>query len=125
MGVAAAPSGPTPERARQLRIAGLITGGVGALAVVGGVVMGLRARSLSTEVTNDANAGMFSQSKFDSGERAQTLELVGYGIGAAALIGGGLLYYFGARQGDHEEAAPTVGVAFDRTGARAALRMAF
>lgn len=125
VGVGAAPSGPTPERARQLRIAGLITGGLGALVVVTGVVMGLEARSLSKEVTNDANAGMFSQSKFDSGERAQTFELVGYGIGAAALVGGGLLYYFGARKGDHDEATPTVGVAFDGTGARAALRMGF
>jgi len=124
-GVAIASSGPTPGRAHQLRIAGLVTGGVGALAVVGGVVMGLRARSLSTEVTADANAGMFSQSKFDSGERAQTLELVGYGVGAAALVAGGLLYYFGSRHGERDDAAPTVTVAIDSTCARAALRIGF
>jgi hypothetical protein len=124
IGLAASPE-TTPEHARQLRVAGLITGGVGVLAVAGGVVMGLRARSLSSEVTADASAGMFSQGKFDSGEHAQTLEFIGYGIGAAALIGGGLLYYFGARRADHEDAAPAVGVAFDGTGARAALRMAF
>jgi hypothetical protein len=123
--VRVSPGGPTPERARQLRIAGLITGGVGVLAVAGGVVMGLRARSLSNEVTDDANAGMFSQSKFDSGEHAQTWELVGYGVGAAALITGGLLYYFGSYPDDHEGATPAVGVAFDRRAAGATLRTAF
>lgn len=124
-GVAIASPGPTPGRAHQLHIAGLVTGGVGALAVVGGVVMGLRARSLSNEVTADAYAGMFSQSKFDSGERAQTLELVGYGVGAAALVAGGLLYYFGSRQAEGDDAAPTVTVAIDSAGARAALRVRF
>lgn len=123
--VRVSPGGPAPERARQLRTAGLITGGVGVLAVAGGVVMGLRARSLSNEVTSDANAGMFSQSKFDSGEHAQTWELVGYGVGAAALITGGLLYYFGSHHDDHGEATPAVGVAFDRNAAGATLRMAF
>ena len=123
--VRVSPGGPPPERARQLRIAGLITGGVGVLAVAGGVVMGLRARSLSNEVTDDANAGMFSQSKFDSGEHAQTWELVGYGVGAAALITGGLLYYFGSHPDDHGEATPAIGVAFDRSAAGATLRMAF
>ncbi|HZL21103.1 MAG TPA: hypothetical protein VFG23_25435 [Polyangia bacterium] len=124
-GVVSAAPGPTPERARQLRIAGLITGGVGVLAVAGGVAMGLRARSLSSEVTSDANAGNFSQGKFDSGEHAQTLEVVGYAVGAAALIGGGLLYYLGSHHDDRGEVTPAVGVAFDRTGAGATLRMAF
>ena len=54
----------------------MVTGSVGVVAVGAGVVMGLRASSLSTEVTNDANAGVYSQSKFESGERAQTLERV-------------------------------------------------
>jgi len=124
-GVAIAWSGPTPERAHQLRVASFITGGVGVLAVAGGVVMGLRARSLSNEVTADANAGKFSQSKFDSGEHAQTLELLGYGVGAAALVGGGLLYYFGSKHGGADDGAPTVTVAIDSTGARAALRIGF
>ena len=124
-GVAIASPTPTPERGRHLHIAGLVTGGVGALAVVGGVVMGLHARSLSSEVTADANMGTFSQSKFDSGERAQTLELVGYGVGAAALVAGGLLYYFGSRHAEGDDAAPIVTVAIDSAGARAALRVRF
>lgn len=124
-GVVVASPGPTSERARQLRRAGLITGGVGVLAVAGGVVMGLRARSLSNEVTGDANAGTYSPSKFNSGEQAQTFEFVGYGVGAAALIAGGMLYYFGSHHADHEDATPAVGVAFDRSGVGATLRMAF
>lgn len=128
-GVVSVSPSPAPERGRQLRLAAFITGGVGVLAIAGGAVMGLRARSLSNEVTDDANAGTFSQSKFDSGEHAQTLEYVGYGIAAAALITGGMLYYFsnhpGEHQDDHPGGTPTVGVAFDRSGAAATWRMAF
>ena len=83
---------------RPLRIAGLAVGGAGALALVGGVVMGARAKSLSDEVSSDARkqpVGTFDRSKYDSGKRAETLEWVGYGVGAAALLGGAVLYWYG------------------------------
>jgi hypothetical protein len=115
---------PSPERVRHLKILALVTGGVGVVAVGAGVVMGLRASSLSTEVSNDAKAGTYSQSKFDSGERAQTLEIVGYSVGAAALIAGGILYYLGAGSG-HAESAPAVTASVDSSGVRAGIRMAF
>lgn len=83
---------------RPLRIAGLAVGGAGALALVGGIVMGARAKSLSDEVSSDARkqpVGTFDRSKYDSGKRAETLEWVGYGVGAAALLGGAVLYWYG------------------------------
>ena len=90
---------PSPMRGnRPLRIAGLAVGGAGALALVGGIVMGVRAKSLSDEVTNDAKkqpVGTFDRSKYDSGKQAETLQWVGYGVGAAALIGGAVLYWYG------------------------------
>ena len=82
----------------SLRVAGLIVGGAGVAAIVGGVVMGLRASTLSDQVSNDAKkqpVGTFDQSKYDSGKTAQTLQWVGYGVGAAALVGGAILYWLG------------------------------
>ena len=102
----------------------MVLGGVGVLAVGGGVAMGLRASSLSTEVSNDAKAGSYSQSKFDSGERAQTLEVVGYSVGAAALITSAILYYLGAESGRAHE-APAVTVSIGAGGAGAGMPMSF
>ncbi|MFL5305826.1 MAG: hypothetical protein ACJ8F1_11465 [Polyangia bacterium] len=116
--------GASPERAHHLKILAVVIGGVGVLAVGGGVAMGLRASSLSTEVSNDAKSGTYSQSKFDSGERAQTLEVVGYSVGAAALITSAILYYFGAESGRAHE-TPAVTVSIDARGAGAGLRMSF
>ena len=114
----------SPERAHHLKILALVTGGVGVLAVGGGVAMGLRASSLSSEVSNDAKTGNYSQSKFDSGERAQTLEIVGYSVGAAALITSAILYYFGAESGRSHE-APAVTVSLGGGGLGAGMRVAF
>jgi hypothetical protein len=86
---------------RKLKLAGAITGGAGIVALAGGLWMGLRARSLSNEVTSDANrnpVGAFDRSKYDSGKTAETLQWVGYSVGAAALAGGAILYWLGRRQ---------------------------
>jgi len=122
--VQAPATGASPERAHHLKILAAVVGGVGVLAVGGGVAMGLRASSLSTEVSNDAKTGTYSQSKFDSGERAQTLEIVGYSVGAAALITSAILYYMGADSGQPRETpAVSVSVGAGTIGAR--MRMSF
>lgn len=116
---------PAPASAHSYRLAGVVVGGVGVLAVAGGVVMGLRARSLSNQVTSDAFMnGTFSQSQYDSGRLAERLEWVGYGLGAAAVVTGGFLYYWGARQSVREPVA-TVSASADPKGARAFLRVTF
>jgi hypothetical protein len=119
----AADSG-SPERAHRLKVLALVTGGVGVVAVGAGVAMGLRASSLSTEVTNEAKTGTYSQSKFDSGERAQTLEIVGYSVGAAALLASGILYYLSAESG-HADRAPAASVSLGPEGLGAGMRMSF
>jgi hypothetical protein len=114
----------SPERAHRLKVLALVTGGIGVLAVGGGVAMGLRASELATEVTNDAKMGTYSQSKFDSGERAQTLEIVGYSVGAAALIASGILYYFSAESGP-AASTPAVSVSLGSGSVAAGMRMSF
>ena len=117
-------TGVSPERAHHLKILAVVIGSVGVLAVGGGVAMGVHASSLSTEVSNDAKMGAYSQSKFDSGERAQTLEIVGYSVGAAALITSAILYYLGADSGQAHE-TPAVSVSIGAGGVGAGMRMSF
>ena len=116
---------PSPTRAHHLKVLALVTGGIGVLAVGAGVAMGLRASSLSTEVSNDAKMMMYSQSKFDSGERAQTLEIVGYSVGAAALIASGILYYLGCRERTRCFASRPLRSPIGTGGFGTALRMSF
>jgi tetratricopeptide (TPR) repeat protein len=79
---------------RGMRIAGLATGGVGALGLGIGVVFGLKARSLS----NEASSWMtYDRKRDDQGRAYQRDMFVFTGIGAAALVGGGILYYLGHR----------------------------
>jgi len=109
------------SHARHLRIGALTAAAVGVAAVAVGVVEGLRARSLSQEVTSDANRGVYSQSKFDSGARAQTIEVIGFSVGGAALVAAGVLY--GLSRG-HDE-PPPISALIDRTGAGALWRVTF
>lgn len=109
------------SRARHLRIGALAAAAVGVAAVAVGVVEGLRARSLSQEVSSDANRGVYSQSKFDSGERAQTIEIIGFSVGGAALVAAGVLYGLSR---SHDEPPPITAM-IDRTGAGAVWRVTF
>jgi hypothetical protein len=116
----------TGPSARSYRIAGITTAGVGAAAVAFGVVMGLRARSLSNEVTNDAvNQGTFSQSKYDDGRSAERYEIVGYSVGAAALVGGTILYVLGQQHDRESSHGASVTTALGPGEARIGLKVRF
>jgi len=100
---ASGPAGPVPmtveassvpRPGRGLRIAGIVAGSIGAVAVGAGVIFGLRAQSLSDKV---AGAKQFNASDDSAGQFAETLQWTFYGIGAGALVAGGVLYYFGWR----------------------------
>jgi hypothetical protein len=87
-----------PRPARQAepphgahRVAGLIVSGVGLAALGVGAVFAQKVKSASDEVTS---ARMFSQTTQDAGLRAQTLEFVFLGAGAAALVTGTVLFFW-------------------------------
>jgi hypothetical protein len=82
---------------RGLRIAGIATGSVGAAAVVTGVIFGVMAQSIANEVTADSVQHRYDRGKDDRGKLYETLQWVSYGLGAAGLVTGGVLYYFGYR----------------------------
>ena len=89
----AAPSNP----GAGLRVAGIVTMSVGAAAAIGGLVLGLQAKSIADEVTKDNTLGTYDRKKDDRGKLFANLQWVGYGVGGAAIVGGALLYYFGYR----------------------------
>lgn len=104
---------PTSTRGRSLRVAGLASTGVGLLAIVGGVKYHLDARSLSDEFSNVTWSPELEQRFQDAeGEDAERNARLLYGIGAAAVVTGGVLYYIGLRVGKNRplEVAITPGV---------------
>lgn len=82
---------PKENPGRGLRIAGLTTAGVGVVGVGLGVVFGLHANTLHDEAYNPR----WDAAKFDSSKTYRTMEWVSFGVGGAAIVAGGLLYYFG------------------------------
>jgi hypothetical protein len=95
-----------PSPGRGLRIAGIVCGSVGAGSIIAGAVFGLRARSLSNKV---AGANKFNPSDQSAGQRAETLQWTFYGIGAGAIVAGGVLYYLGLRAAQPTSAAVSLG----------------
>src|SRR5262249_34661770 len=95
----------TPSRGGGLRVAGIVTGAVGVACVGAGVYFGLHARSLADEV-----ADTYTKAKADDGEAANRNMYIFYGVGAAAIVTGGVLYGLGARAaaGDAVSVAPVV-----------------
>ncbi len=69
------------------RIAGIATAAGGVVLVGVGVAFGLAARSAADSVSQQYSAGTESD-----GKRDVTLQWIGYGVGAAAVAAGALMY---------------------------------
>jgi tetratricopeptide (TPR) repeat protein len=92
---------PAADHGQKLKLAGLVTGGVGVLAFVVAAVFGAQAKDAAKKIEQGAAAGgIYSQELQDQdsrGRSAQTRATASVVIGVAALAGGGVLYYLGAR----------------------------
>lgn len=90
----------------SLKIGGLVVAGAGAVSVVTGLYFGHRASSLGQEVTNACRSGcdwaVYGDKDAD-GRGAVTKQYVFVGIGVAAVIGGGVMYWLASRE---QRAAP-------------------
>lgn len=102
----AAPASATPGTG--LRIGGIAAMAVGVAGIATGVMLNLKANSLATELEKSNTS--YSRSKEATRSSYQTFGWVGYGAGAACLVGGALLYYLGYGQGKSAQVAfvPTV-----------------
>ena len=76
-----------------LRIGGIACGAAGLVSVGTAIYYYTRARSLSDRVTNSQTP---TASDDQAGKDAQTMQWVFYGVGAAALVAGTVLYWLGS-----------------------------
>jgi tetratricopeptide (TPR) repeat protein len=106
-----APPAPPPRGGRGLRLAGLGVGALGVASIAGGVGFGLRARSIAGEASQWTT---FDPDRYTQGKAAQRDMAILTGVGAAAVIAGGVLYYLGHREAERaDEAALAVAPAVD------------
>ncbi len=110
--VATQPSAPTvpPVEAsakpgRGLRTTGVVVGAAGVAGIVTGVVLSLKANGLASDMEK---LDGYTADQESSRKDYRNLGMVAYGVGAACIATGGVLYFLGMRAG--ATAAP--GVAF-------------
>ena len=113
---------PAPAPGRGLRIAGLVSGGVGLVALGAALHYGIEAKKASDAISENREGwtdGLLD--RYDEGESAETRMFILTGVGAAALATGGVLYYLGWRAGRAE----VVPITPAGRGAGAAVRVSF
>jgi tetratricopeptide (TPR) repeat protein len=105
-----------PQPGRTLRIAGIAAAGIGAVATGVSLVYGLRARSLSDDLS--APGAVYDPARYADGEAAERNAII-FGVAGGALIAGGVVTYILGRRQDAREERVTlhvrsgfVGVAF-------------
>ncbi len=122
---------PKPETIEQeaprasgsgLRIAGLVSLGVGASALVTAVILNLKANNLASELESTTT---YERSKESSRAGYETLGWVGYGVGAACMIGGAALYVIGWKKGRDTTSSVALHPAFSPDQVGAILKGAF
>jgi tetratricopeptide (TPR) repeat protein len=99
----------SPGRGQQITGFGVAGGGLALVAT--GVYFGARAAKLADEVTARCAMGCTWTEVANTDQRgrtAATLAWVGYGLGAAAVIGGGVLYALGRRADDRSSGISVV-----------------
>lgn len=108
-------SSPTASRSpgSTLRVTGIACAAVGLASIGTAIYFYTRATSLSDRITSSDAP---SASDFKSGKTAETMQWVFYGVGAAALAAGAVLYYIGwhsgSASGNAVAVAPAVGPGF-------------
>jgi len=89
------PAEATADLGRGMRTAGIIVGAGGVAAVVAGGLLSLKANSLASDMeTLDG----FSPDRESSQRSYRNLGTAAYGVGAACIVTGGVLYLLGLRK---------------------------
>jgi tetratricopeptide (TPR) repeat protein len=101
-----------PPRAggKGLKTAGIVTGAVGVALVVTGIIFGVSSQSDKSDVQDAIDRGdPWTQALADqesSGKSKAMIANVTLGVGIAAVVGGGVLYYLGLRADKAVEVRP-------------------
>jgi len=91
-------SSPTVVPGSGLRTAGIVTAAIGGAALVTGLILNLKANSMASDFQN---LNGYTDSKESDRKTYETLGWVSYGVGAACIATGSVLYILGlqGRQG--------------------------
>jgi tetratricopeptide (TPR) repeat protein len=114
------------RRARNLRIAGISIAAAGAVALGFGGYMGYRTKDLESDFQEKQKLQMgafFDRKAYNSGQRAELFQWIGYAVGAVAIGTGGIFYYLGYRERESGQVALVTAVG--PHGAEAHLRWHF
>lgn len=121
---------PEANPGRGLRYAGvgvLVAGGAAlAAGVVFSVLVNQTAKNIESQA-NNPNGVNWSEvnGKYSDGRRYETLQWISYGVGAAASIAGGVLYWMATRTVEPQVVAAHVFPVFTANGAGAGLHVVF
>ena len=95
---------PDKNAGSGLRVTGIVLGSLGVVALGAGVALNLKVNSMATDLEKPNN---FNSDNESSRKNYKTMGWIGYGVGAAFLAGGSLLYFLGRHAG-HSSAQPSV-----------------
>jgi hypothetical protein len=96
---------PQSDSGAALRTAGIVAASIGGAGLVAGVVFNLKSNSLASDLKNTDG---YTPTRESDRKTYRVLGWVGYGVGAAALATGAILYVLGLRSGgptDHSTVA--------------------
>jgi tetratricopeptide (TPR) repeat protein len=94
---------PPPNPGHGKRVAGIAAAGAGAVLVLAGAYFGSRAESLASDVKAACSTGHCEWTSDLAGKDAdgrsdEKRQYILYGVGAAALVTSGVLYYLGSHE---------------------------
>jgi tetratricopeptide (TPR) repeat protein len=96
------PPPPAEKSGGWMRPTGIGVGAAGVLSLGAGVYFGLRAKSLSDELSRPG--APFDPDKVSRGESAERTMFITVGVGAALVAGGAVLFVLGGQQSSDERA---------------------
>jgi hypothetical protein len=106
-----------------LRTAGIVTASIGGAALVAGVIFNLKVNGMANDM--ESTPGGYTASKESDRKTYETLGWVSYGVGAACVATGAVLYILGLRSGPSDSASGAIVPAFSTGLAGAVLKGAF
>ncbi len=113
------------KRAKTLSTAGLATAGAGGALVITGFIFGSLAKSAESDLNAlSTNMGTWTpeqQDRYDAGKRNNTIAIVSFVVGGAAIVTGGTLYVLGKMK----KSSATVAVNPARGGTTVAVGWSF
>jgi hypothetical protein len=102
VGIAAQAQKPDKNAGAALRITGIVVGALGVAAIGAGVGFNLQANSMASDLEKPES---FNRDTDSSRKTYKTLSMVGYGVGAAFVVGGSLMYILGWRSGQRAKSS--------------------